>query len=225
MTKRDVWQAIYAPSTFPVGSPYRESFPASFDDGRQVLLPIRELPGGGRAVASLIINQASFAVLAAIAEDLAAKLLAFAPDVVVGLPTLGLTLAAAVAERLGHSRYIPLGTSKKFWYREDLAVPLTSITSPDSQKRLYIDPRMTPLLPGARIALVDDVVSTGASLEAGTALLGLCGVRPVCIGTAMIQSDRWQTRPSGLPAAPILTVLKTPLLVKSDGGWTPERKI
>ena len=47
------------------------------------------------------------------AEDLAARLRPFSPEVVVGLPTLGLTLAAAVAERLGHARYVPCGTSRK----------------------------------------------------------------------------------------------------------------
>lgn len=222
MSAEQFWQTLHPPGSFPQAVHDWAFFPASFDDGRQILLPIRELPGGGRAVASLIINQASFAVLAAIAEDIAVKLRAFAPDIVVGLPTLGLTLAAAVAERLGHSRYVPLGTSKKFWYRDDLAVPLSSITSPAGDKRLYIDPRMTKLLQGARIALVDDVISTGASLAAGVALLGLCGVKPVCIGTAMIQSERWRSRDFGLPHERILTVLKTPMLTRCDGGWLPE---
>jgi adenine/guanine phosphoribosyltransferase-like PRPP-binding protein len=222
MTPEQFWQTLHPPSSFPQAGAHAGFYPATFDDGRQVLLPVRELPGGERAVASLIINQASFAVLDAIAEDLTGKLLGFAPDVVVGLPTLGLTLAAAVARRLGHSRYIPLGTSKKFWYRDDLAVPLTSITSPEGGKRLYIDPRMTPLLHGARIALVDDVISTGASLAAGIALLGLCGVKPVCVGTAMIQSRRWEGRDFGLKAGQILTVLRTPMLVRSADGWLPE---
>jgi adenine/guanine phosphoribosyltransferase-like PRPP-binding protein len=224
MTPHDAWQTIHPPGTFSTARPFTDFFPAAFDDGRQLLLPIRPLPDGEHAVASLIINQASFTVLAAIAETLATKLRPFAPDIVVGLPTLGLTLAAAIAQQLGHSRYIPLGTSKKFWYRDDLAVPLTSITSPGGGKHLYIDPRMLPLLEGRRIALVDDVVSTGASLNAALALLSLCGHAPACIGTAMLQSDRWKSRlPPG--AAPlVVSVLATPILQKSAEGWVENIK-
>jgi adenine/guanine phosphoribosyltransferase-like PRPP-binding protein len=57
---------------------------------------------------------------------LAEKLSAYDPEVVVGLPTLGLTLASAVAIKLGHARYVPLSNSVKFWYRPELSVPLSS---------------------------------------------------------------------------------------------------
>lgn len=112
-------------------------------------------------------------------------------EVVAGLPTLGLTLAAAVAQKLGHTRYVPLGTSRKFWYRDDLSVALISITTPTQQKRLYIDPRMLPLLEGRRVALIDDVISSGTSIVSGLQLLAGCGIEPVAIGAAMLQSRRW----------------------------------
>ena len=44
---------------------------ALFDDGRVLRLPIRPLADGKHALASLILNQASFAVVEAIAADLA----------------------------------------------------------------------------------------------------------------------------------------------------------
>jgi adenine/guanine phosphoribosyltransferase-like PRPP-binding protein len=144
------------------------------------------------ALASLIVNQASFEVVDAIAADLADKLMPFQIEVVVGLPTLGLTLASAVAQKLGHGRYVPLGVSRKFWYREDLSVPLSSITTPDQQKRLYLDPRMLPLLEQRRLALVDDVISSGASIATGIQLLASCGVQPEVLGVPMLQSDRWR---------------------------------
>jgi hypothetical protein len=106
MIPESFWQEI-----LPPGAPVAGGYPARFADGRILLLPVRPLPDGKRALASLIINQASFAVVDALAASLAQKLAAFAPDVVIGLPTLGLTLAAAVAEKLGHSRYVPLGNS------------------------------------------------------------------------------------------------------------------
>jgi adenine/guanine phosphoribosyltransferase-like PRPP-binding protein len=131
-------------------------------------------------------------VVDALASDLARRVQAFAPDIIVGLPTLGLTLAAAVAQRLGHTRYVPLGNSAKFWYHTDLSVPISSVTTPDQQKRLFIDPRMLTLLRNRRVALIDDVISGGASMRAGLALLDLCGVQPVVLGTAMLQSENWK---------------------------------
>jgi adenine/guanine phosphoribosyltransferase-like PRPP-binding protein len=110
---------------------------------------------------------------------------------------------------LGHTRYIPLGLSAKFWYREQLSVPLHSITSPDQPKRLFIDPRMLPLLRDRRVALVDDVISSGVSMLAGIALLELCGIRPVALGVAMLQSEHWQERLAGWP---IVSVLRSPIL-------------
>ena len=177
MLPHEFWQQVYPPASFQLEGRHNDRFPATLRDGRQILLPIRPLPDGKRALASLIINQASFAVQDAIAEGLAAELSPLGPALIVGLPTLGLTVASAVARKLGHARYIPLGTSRKFWYDDDLSVPLSSITSPSHSKRLYVDPRMLPLLENSRVALVDDVTSSGVSMAAGIALLAACGVR------------------------------------------------
>jgi len=204
MNPESFWQEILPPDHAASGG-----YPARFDDGRILMLPIRQLPDGKQALASLIVNQASFAVVDALAADLAQKLSRFAPQIIVGLPTLGLTLASAVAQKLGHARYVPLGVSAKFWYREQLSVPLTSITSPDQPKRLFLDPRMLPLLLERRVALVDDVISSGTSILAGIALLQQCGIKPIALGTAMLQSDRWQ---ESLAAWSIETVLRSPLL-------------
>lgn len=160
-------------------------------------------------------------MLEALAADLAAQLLPFKPDVVIGLPTLGLTLAAAVARHLGHSRYVPLGTSRKFWYLEELSVPMSSVTT-RQEKRLYIDPRMLPLIENRRVALVDDVISSGSSIIAGLSLLAASGIRPAVIGAAMLQSDRWREKIAAFgPEWPerVRGVFSTPLLTKAEGGW------
>jgi adenine/guanine phosphoribosyltransferase-like PRPP-binding protein len=219
----DFWQAIDPPGTFPADGPFTTGFPATFADGRQLLLPIRPLPDGTHALASLIINQASFAVVEALAADLAAQLAPSKPEIVVGLPTLGLTLASAAARALGHGRYVPLGTSRKFWYEERLSVALRSITTPGQHRRLYIDPRMLPLLAGRRVAVIDDVISSGSSIAAALELLVAADVEPVAIGAAMLQSESWRERLSG-PARDwtgrITGVLKSPLLRRLEGsGW------
>ncbi|NGO66211.1 phosphoribosyltransferase [Rhizobium daejeonense] len=223
MQPHDFWQDIHAARSFDPSGPHEARFPATLDDGRQMLLPIRALADGRYGIASLIVNQASFAVLRALAGDLATKLEAYRPEVIVGLPTLGLTLAAAVAEALGHTRYVPLGTSRKFWYEDELSVPLTSITTPNQQKRLYVDPRMLPLIQGGRVVLIDDVMSSGASMAAGLSLLAAVGVEPVAVGAAMLQTDRWRSAIAAVGAQwpeRVVGAFSTPLLVRSgDGGW------
>lgn len=224
MQPHEFWQKLYAPETFDVQGVHKNFFPATLDDGRQLQLPIRPLSDKQHALASLIVNQAAFDVVDALSDDLAAKLKIFEPDVIVGLPTLGLTLASEVARKLGHSRYVPLGTSRKFWYEEELSVPLSSITTPDQIKRLYIDPRMLPLLDGSRIALVDDVISSGTSIVAALNLLNSRALKPVVIGAAMLQTERWRE-----PLAQVGTefaemtrgCFTTPMLKHSaSGGWT-----
>jgi len=221
MAPHDFWQEIHPSGTFADDGEFTSFYVAVLEDGRQLRLPIRALADGDHALASLIVNQASFAVLDALAESLAEKIRPMRIDVVAGLPTLGLTLAAAVAQKLGHSRYVPLGTSRKFWYRDELSVALSSITTPMQQKRLYIDPRMLPLLKGRRVALIDDVISSGTSIVAGLNLLTGCGIEPVVIAAAMLQSERW--RESLAAAGPQWTtrtvgVFATPILERNEAG-------
>ncbi|MDP3898810.1 MAG: phosphoribosyltransferase [Mesorhizobium sp.] len=229
LAQHEYWQTIHAARTFDAGpvAGFRELYPASLPDGRQIALPVRILPGDGRAaVASLIVNQASFAVVDAIADALADIARSSAPDIVVGVPTLGLPLAEGVARRLGHARMVALGTSRKFWYEDGLSQPLSSITSPGHQKRLYLDPRMLPLLAGRRVAVVDDVISSGSSMLAVLTLLGSAGIAPVAILAGMLQGAAWRALLGDFDAgieARIAAALTSPRLVRGDdGGWRPE---
>lgn len=223
LAPHEFWQEVHPAGHFPAAGPYRDLYPAALPDGRQIALPIRVLPGdGSRAVASLIVNQASFAVKDALVETLARPASQLAPDVLVAVPTLGLTLGEALARRLGHRRIVPLGTSRKFWYDEALSEPIASITSPDQAKRIYLDPRMLPLLDGRRVAVVDDVISTGRSMAAVLSLLSRAGVAPVALFAAMLQGS---AGPAHLSQAagwnePIVAALRSPrFALQPDGGW------
>ena len=222
----DYWQDIRAAGGFSdeIGDGYSQLYPASLPDGREIALPVRVLPSGDRAVASLIINQASFAVEDALAEAMAREAEAFGPEVVMGVPTLGLPLAANVARRLGHPRMVALGTSRKFWYDETLSEPLRSITSPGEGKRIYLDPRMLPLLESRRFVLVDDVISTGTSILAVLRMLEKAALRPQAIVVAMQQGSAWRAALDSSPFAdiPVRSAIATPLLSRGDKGtWHP----
>ncbi|MBU1305335.1 MAG: phosphoribosyltransferase [Alphaproteobacteria bacterium] len=214
------WQTIdKAADPAPEAEGWRDFYHASLPDGRVLDLPIRVLPGDGRsAVASLIVNQASFVVEDALSSGMADLLAPFAPEVIVGVPTLGLPLANNVARRLGHSRMVALGTSRKFWYNDALSAPLTSITSPNQQKTIYLDPRMLELLAGKRVAVVDDVISSGTSMVAVLTLLQQAGLQPVAIAVAMLQGTRWQ-KPLAAWGDRIVAPMRSPRLSLSATGW------
>jgi adenine/guanine phosphoribosyltransferase-like PRPP-binding protein len=224
MQPHEFWQTLAPPLTHDIaeGTVFREAYPAVLPDERQLLLPIRVLPGDGQsAVASLIINQASFEVEDALADAMAALSVRHEPDVIIGVPTLGLPLANGVARRLGHGRMVALGTSRKFWYEEGLSQPMSSITSPGQEKRIYLDPRMLPVLEGRRIVVVDDVISTGSSIAAVLRLLASAGLRVEAVVAAMLQSRRWEAHlaQSLQHVPPIAGAIRSPLLRKVDGGW------
>src|SRR5579862_6753404 len=94
------WQELTAtiPVRFGASPPYRFGYPVRLPCGRFLVLPLRQLPDGDRAVASLIANQASNAVVAALADHMAERARELAAEIVVGLPTLGLAFASLVAE-------------------------------------------------------------------------------------------------------------------------------
>ena len=222
MRPHDYWQRIDPAGAFSSGLG-EDRYVVDLDGGGQLVLPVRTFADGKRGLASLIINQASFAAQDRLAGDLARRLEPFRPEIVVGLPTLGLALASAVARALGHERYVPLGTSRKFWYRGKLSAPLSSVTTPDQKKTLYLDPGMTRVLEGRRVALVDDVISSGASIAAGIALMTRIGVEPVVIGAAMLQSSRWRASLDPKVKERIVALFSTPMLEKEpDGRWRPE---
>ena len=212
----EYWQAFAAGT--PHGPVYTDSYPAGMPDGSMLVLPLRDL--GDTAVAGLIANQAAFAVVDALAGWMADAAKRFAPEIVVGLPTLGHTVGAAVARRLGHANWAAPGTTRKLWYDDALSVPLSSITAPGAGRRMWLDPRLVPRIAGRRVLLVDDVISNGTSARAGLALLRAAGVAPVAVCVAMIQGNRWMTE--WPPAVPVIGAFATPLFIRAPGGWEPQ---
>lgn len=214
------WQDLTPeiPARFSATPPYRFGYPVTLPCGRILVLPLRRLPDGDRAVASLIANQASNLVVAALADHMATQARAFDAAIIVGLPTLGLAFASLVAERLGQPRYVPLGYSRKFWYDDALSEPVTSITSPEAGKKLRLDPNLLPLIEGRRVVLVDDAISTGATALAAIRLLQKIGAEIAGMVVAMKQTNRWEASAATLP---VRAVYGCPLFQRSDAGWMP----
>lgn len=211
------WQEFVAMPPPAALDVWPDLYPAPMPDGSALLLPLRDM--GDMAVAGFIANQASFAVLDRIAGWIAEQARPFAPEVVVGLPTLGHAVGAAVARALGHRNWVAPGTTRKLWYDLALSVPTHSVTSPQPGRRIWLDPRLLQRLRGRRVLLVDDVISTGASADAGLTLMHAAGVEPVAFAAAMLQGNRWQSLWD--PMVPVIGAFASPLFRRVPGGWAP----
>jgi adenine/guanine phosphoribosyltransferase-like PRPP-binding protein len=219
------WQELTpdVPARFSATPPYRFGYPLRLPDGRMLVLPLRQLPDGRHAVASLIANQASHAVVAALADHMAEQARSFAPEIIVGLPTLGLAFASLVAARLGHPRFVPLGYSRKFWYDDALSVPISSITTPEAGRRLRLDPNLLTLIRRRRVVVIDDAISTGSTAAAAVRLLRAIDVEAVGMVVAMKQTNRWEAALRSLEglALQVRGVCGCPLFERRDDGWWP----
>lgn len=217
------WQEIVNAKPQPESDgPWRHGYPAQLPDGRVLVLPIRQLASDPtQAVASLLVNQASITVAQALGTMLADRLQQFLPTMVIGLPTLGLTLAPIVAHGLGHARYLPMGYSRKFWYDQALSAPVHSITSPVPGKRIYLDPHLLALLHGQKLALIDDALSTGTTMLAAWDLIESLGGEVVACGVAMLQGRHWADKLGPDRVARVVGVFDSPLLRAVPEGWVP----
>lgn len=161
-------------------------------DGSTLELPLRPLPGGDQAIALLMSNQTAFAVEDALRALLVRVAAPLAPDVIVGMPTMGLDYARLAARDLGHADYVALGLSRKFWYRDELSEPVCSATSPGQAKSVYLDPALVARLAGRRTLIVDDVINTGASAVAALRLVRRAGAQVVGILAALTEGHAWR---------------------------------
>jgi adenine/guanine phosphoribosyltransferase-like PRPP-binding protein len=141
-------------------------------------------------IALLICVDHGVAFAEAAGWELAALLAEFDPEIVVSVATMGIPLAIEVTRALGLDDYVILHKTPKTHLGESLAEPVRSITTGVPQK-LRLDPARVPALEGRRVAVVDDVVSTGASTLAALNLVRRVGAQPVAIGALITEGSGW----------------------------------
>lgn len=91
-------------------------------------------------------------------------------DVLVTAEAKGIPLAYEMSRQSG-KQYIPARKGEKLYMREPVVVEDQSITTSARQK-LVIDRRDLDAMNGKRVLIVDDVISTGGSLQALETLVG-----------------------------------------------------
>jgi len=111
-------------------------------------------------------------------------------DIVVAPATLGIPIAIAVSRALGLDDYLILQKSRKVHLGDALEAPVHAITSTTSSA-LLLDRARLHAVQGKRVLFVDDVISTGSSVQAALALLESAGAEIAGIGALLVEGEGW----------------------------------
>lgn len=124
-------------------------------------------------------------------EELADVLRPFDVDIVATVATMGIPVAIEVSRALGLDQYVILHKTPKIHLADAVSEPVRSITTNADQRLLFDRARIADVA-GKRVAIVDDVVSTGASTGAALRLLRSVGANVVAIGTLVTEAAVWK---------------------------------
>ncbi|MGH9092723.1 MAG: phosphoribosyltransferase family protein [Acidimicrobiales bacterium] len=182
-------------------------------------LPLVEV-ADGLAIALLICVDHGVAFSARAGRELAAEVAAAEPQVVVSVATMGIPLAMEVTRALGLDDYVILHKTPKIHLGDEYVEPVRSITT-GSPQTLRLDPRRVPAVRGRRVAVVDDVVSTGSSLMAALRLLRRVGADPVVVGAFLTEGGEWR-RTLGDDAGRVHALGSVPLFRRQGDGTVAE---
>jgi len=104
---------------------------------------------------------------------------------------MGIPLAIEVSRALGLDDYVILHKTPKIHLSDAIAEPVRSITTARDQRLLFDRARMKAVR-GRRVAVVDDVISTGGSTQAALNVLRRVGAEPVVVGTLVTEGAVWR---------------------------------
>lgn len=122
-------------------------------------------------------------------ERAACELLKICPehDVVVTAEAKGIPLCYEMA-RQGCRNYVIARKGVKVYMRNPIEVEVDSITTANHQK-LFLGENDAEFLKGKRVLIVDDVISTGSSIEALETLIEQAGARIVGKAAVLAEGD------------------------------------
>jgi adenine phosphoribosyltransferase len=142
-------------------------------------------------IALLICVDMGVAFAEVAGRELAALMESARPELVVSVATMGIPLAIETSRALGLNDYVILHKTPKIHLGDSWSEPVQSITT-DAVQKLRVDPMRVDAVRGRRVAVVDDVISTGASLAAALRLVRRMEAEPVVVGALMTEGGAWQ---------------------------------
>jgi adenine phosphoribosyltransferase len=164
----------------------------SVDIGTQrVDLPLVSL-NENLALALLITVDMGVEFMSQAGSELAEILRPYNVDIVATVATMGIPVAVEVTRHLGLDQYVILHKTPKIHLADAVSETVRSITT-DAEQRLLFDRARIKDVEGKRVAIVDDVISTGASTGTALRLLRGVGAQVVVIGTLVTEASLWRT--------------------------------
>jgi len=124
--------------------------------------------------------------------ELAEKLAPYDAEIVVSVATMGIPIAIEVTRALGLDDYVILHKTPKIHLADAIAEPVRSITTATDQRLLFDRARLEAVV-GRRVAVVDDVISTGGSTKAALTLMRRVGAEPVVVGALVTEGGQWRS--------------------------------
>lgn len=109
-------------------------------------------------------------------------------DFIVTAEAKGILLAYEISRVLNLNEYVVARKSVKAYMEEPIEVEVNSITTTNSQK-LYLNNQDAKKIKGKRVALVDDVISTGQSLKALERLVEKAGGKVLAKAAILAEGD------------------------------------
>ena len=109
-------------------------------------------------------------------------------DFIVTAEAKGIPLAYEISRVLNLNEYVVARKSIKAYMEEPIEVEINSITTTNSQK-LYLNNQDAKKIKGKRVALVDDVISTGQSLKALERLVEKAGGKVLAKAAILAEGD------------------------------------
>jgi adenine phosphoribosyltransferase len=125
-------------------------------------------------------------------KELAEVLAPYDVDIVATVATMGIPVAVEVTRHLGLDQYVILHKTHKIHLADAVSERVRSITT-DAEQQLLFDRARIKDVAGRRVAIVDDVISTGASTGAALRLLRGIGAEIVAIGTLVTEASVWRS--------------------------------
>ena len=86
-------------------------------------------------------------------------------DVLLTAESKGLQLTHCIARELGHRYYAVARKTKKLYMQDGIELKIDSTITTGKEQVFYLSKHDADLLKGKKVGIVDDVVSTGASLQ------------------------------------------------------------
>jgi len=168
------------------------------------------------SIALLIAVDLGVAFSETAGRELAELMRPAGPEIVVSVATMGIPIAIEVSRALGIDDYVILHKTPKIHLGETWSEAVYSITT-DTPQRLRMDPARVDAVRGRRVAVVDDVISTGASLSSALRLVRRMDAEPVVIGCLMTEGGAWR-KALGPDAALVRTLGAMPLFHPDGQG-------